>query len=88
MAERAEWQHLGDESRPERLWYLASELDASLEGMQQRRKQKRARLELAGMILAQGQDEDWTRSERDISGPPEAYPKGVSPASGALHTGA
>jgi hypothetical protein len=85
MAEQADGQHLTDDSPQERLWTLASELDPSLEGVEERVERAHARLQLAGMMLAQGEDEDWTRSDRDIAGPPEPYPRGVSPVSGSLH---
>ena len=75
------------ESRAERLFYLASEVDGSQEQGRVRREERRRRLEAAGMLLSGGM-EGWPRGEDDICGPAPSYPQGVSPSDGSLHWGA
>lgn len=77
----------GPERRIEGLFYLASELEGSVEQVKVRREERRRRLELAGMLLSSGCEES-PRGEDDICGPAPSYPRGVSPADGSLHWGA
>ena len=75
------------EGRVEGLFYLASELDGSVEQVRVRREERRRRLKLAGILLSSGCEEA-PRGEDDVCGPAPSYPRGVWPADGSLNWGA